>query len=812
MSLLQQIIQLLIEPPGNVIYHLITLFVLQVVFALSVSQVRRDHTDLFARRMVWAAGLVFLGRVGVLVVSLAVGDEPLTAVSLLPPLEQALHTGTAVLVVWAVGAASSRWPRLGNVAAALALAVVGVMYLSFAPAWRLEVAQGITSYNSSNQAVAWGVYQLIILGAGFILTVAKRPLWFSLRQILILVLLIAHIAQFQTFVAQITTTQSDIAYLVRLGHLISFPLWAAAAYLHTLTSLLQKRHPFSSSASQISDTLQRSTQVLRSLETAELLPHALQFVDELIAAPFIGIALSDSKNPQQMRITSNQPQIHQNRPRSWNLNLGDWPGLRLAMEEKRLVELLPNGLGAKQLREWYEEMGVAPLGAMLIQPLLVNNSSVGLLLLSAYSGRNRWSDSEKELAGSLAVYLAQVIDNSQTYSQTVKEASALPVVLQPERETAVSGRIIALEEERSQLKAELETSQSRQQQAEIRAAESAKQARDLAATLEEMERADHNEEIEALKAEASALRESLIEAEEALAMASAGVGGLSAEWVMMTISRYSGQLEEAQARIQFLEAELTHQNRGMLDEVVVSLIQELRTPMTSIAGYTNLLLGETLGILGVKQRDFLQRIKGRAEQMETLLAQLVQLTTHTDQTGLVAQDWVDVREVLESAVDTVMSQIREKKIRLDLDVASRLPLLSVSRKAMHQIITNLLANACQVSNENGRIAITAHPHSIAAHPGTNDQTEKIDFLQVAITDNGGGISIHDLSRVFDPHHRADDPLIAGLGDTGAGMAVARTLTEANGGRIWVASQTGQGSTFSLLFPITTPEFQQDELA
>lgn len=809
MSLLQQIIQLLIEPPGNVIYHLITLFALQVVFALSLSQVRREHTDRLAWRMVWAAGLIFVGRAGLLLVSLSFGEDPLTAVSLVPPLEQALHTATAVLLVWAVGTTSSRWPRLGNVLLILSLTIVGVMYLSFASTWRLDAAQGATIYSQSTQAMVWAVCQLGVLGVGLVLTIAERPLWFSLRQILILVLFVAHIAQLQNNTSEIISTQSNIAYLIRLGHLVGFPLWAAAAYLHTLTILLQKRQPFTALADPIGHTLQLSAQVLRSLETAELLPHALQFVDELIEAPFIGIALSDNKNPQQMRIVSNQPQIRQNRPRSWNLNLNDWPGLRLAIEEKRAVELLPNGQGAKQLREWYEEMGVAPLGAMLIQPLLVQNSPIGLLLLSANAGRNRWSESEKELVHSLVIYLAQVIDNSQTFTQTTQEAFSLPMVLQPESETAVSGRIIALEEECNQLKAALETSQSRQQQAEIRAAESAKQARDLASTLEELERINHNEEAEALKAEASALRESLIEAEEALAMASAGVGGLSTEWVMMTISRYSGQLEEAQARIQFLEAELTRQNRGMLDEVVVSLVQELRTPMTSIAGYTNLLLGETLGILGVKQRDFLQRIKGRAEQMETLLAQLVQLATQTDHIGLTSQDWVDVREVLESAVDTVMSQIQEKKILLDLDVSTNLPLLSVSRKALYQIMTNLLANACQVSSENGRIMITAHSHTIAAHPNMNSQSEKIHFLQIDITDKGGGILISDLPRVFDPHHRADDPLIAGLGDTGAGMAVARTLTEANGGRIWVDSQAGQGSIFSLLFPITTLEFDRD---
>ena len=76
-------------------------------------------------------------------------------------------------------------------------------------------------------------------------------------------------------------------------------------------------------------------------------------------------------------------------------------------------------------------------------------------------------------------------------------------------------------------------------------------------------------------------------------------------------------------------------------------------------------------------------------------------------------------------------------------------------------------------------------------------------MHLSITDSGGGINIDDRARVFDPQYRADNPLIDGLGDTGAGLAVARTLTEANGGRVWIDSQMGEGSTLSILFPIPT---------
>jgi signal transduction histidine kinase len=70
-----------------------------------------------------------------------------------------------------------------------------------------------------------------------------------------------------------------------------------------------------------------------------------------------------------------------------------------------------------------------------------------------------------------------------------------------------------------------------------------------------------------------------------------------------------------------------------------------------------------------------------------------------------------------------------------------------------------------------------------------------------ITDSGGGIAPQDLSRVFSRRYRADNPLIQGVGDTGVGLSIARTLTEAHGGRIWVESEPGKTSTFSVLLPV-----------
>ena len=272
---------------------------------------------------------------------------------------------------------------------------------------------------------------------------------------------------------------------------------------------------------------------------------------------------------------------------------------------------------------------------------------------------------------------------------------------------------------------------------------------------------------------------------------------------MMTITRYSGQLEEAMARIAKLEIELDKRDRGTANEVLVSLIQELRTPMTSIGGFTDLMLGETLGILGVKQRDFLQRIQANTERMGSLLEQILQLTAVKEPQTAPEEEMVNVREALETAINGVVSHLRDKNLQLDLDIQQDLPALPISRTTLHQIFSNLLSNACLASSKNSRVVATAQANSIA--DSKNNLKETIRFIQINISDSGSGIRQEDLPRVFTTHYEAERPLIAGLGDTGAGLSMAYELTNTHGGRLWVESEPGSGSTFSLLFPIATEQ-------
>jgi signal transduction histidine kinase len=185
------------------------------------------------------------------------------------------------------------------------------------------------------------------------------------------------------------------------------------------------------------------------------------------------------------------------------------------------------------------------------------------------------------------------------------------------------------------------------------------------------------------------------------------------------------------------------------------------------------------------------------------LEQLVQLTTAADPLPfpLIEAD-TNVEAVVDTAVSSVLNQIREKNLRLELKISPDLPLLPVKQDDLRQILTSLLSNACQSSIDESAVALKVSVNNIPpAKQSENGHAEPFSFVHLAVTDSGGGIRVDDRSRVFSPQHDADSPLIVGLGDTGAALSVARVLTEANGGRLWVDSMMGLGSTFSAVFPV-----------
>lgn len=181
------------------------------------------------------------------------------------------------------------------------------------------------------------------------------------------------------------------------------------------------------------------------------------------------------------------------------------------------------------------------------------------------------------------------------------------------------------------------------------------------------------------------------------------------------------------------------------------------------------------------------------------LFQIVALDTE----GLTLQpEAVDLGTVIDEAIADTRNQFQERRIVVRVDLPDEMPQIIADRDALEQILIQLLKNAGTATPVNGEIFLRASIYQ------TDDAQ---DFVLMQVADQGGGIPKEDIPRVFSRLYRADNPLIQGIGDTGVGLSIVKTLVEAHNGRIWVDTELGKGSTFSLLIPLSNGHIEPDEV-
>lgn len=265
------------------------------------------------------------------------------------------------------------------------------------------------------------------------------------------------------------------------------------------------------------------------------------------------------------------------------------------------------------------------------------------------------------------------------------------------------------------------------------------------------------------------------------------------------IERLAGELQLALQELAELRARVTAEEKqvppGPNTEAITALAQELRQPLSSMLGYTDLLLGDSVGRLGATQRQFVERVRSGVERMRTLLSDLVQITAiETGELSLTPAP-IDLLRCVEEAVTQAAPSLREKDLGLRMDFPDEVPALLGDEAAVIQILVHLINNASGASPEGAEIGLSAQ-----LVPGAPS-----GFLLISVSDRGEGIAPEDFGRVFEPVYRAELSLLGGLGDSGAGLALVKALSEEMGGRVWIESEQAGGSTLSVLLPLADQE-------
>jgi len=257
-----------------------------------------------------------------------------------------------------------------------------------------------------------------------------------------------------------------------------------------------------------------------------------------------------------------------------------------------------------------------------------------------------------------------------------------------------------------------------------------------------------------------------------------------------------GQEQKLVAILQDISAE-TEDQRARL-EAIALLSEELRTPITTVVSYADLLLSEAIGILGEAQRKFLLRIKAGAERMSQMVSDLTREAGGEEQWARPQRQEVDLNKLVEATVAGAHTQLEDRELTLDLDLPEDLPLIKADPDYMRRVVTNLLSNACLASSVGGEIQVRT-AESTGALQGQRLHLNGDRFVVLAIRDSGGGLQDEALGRIFDRGRPSRTP--PGLGESGAGLALVKTLVEAHGGRLWVESEQGAGTTFSFILPV-----------
>jgi signal transduction histidine kinase len=270
------------------------------------------------------------------------------------------------------------------------------------------------------------------------------------------------------------------------------------------------------------------------------------------------------------------------------------------------------------------------------------------------------------------------------------------------------------------------------------------------------------------------------------------------------------ELTEHNARLSRAVARLEELDR-LKSNFLATMSHELRTPLTSVIGYAEMMSEGLAGPISVDQKDYLTTILGKADQLLGLITAVLDVSSLESGRLALERTTLPLGDLVASELATFAPQAGRRGIAIQLEACEDTVVVGDRRK-IRQVVSSLVSNAVKFTPDRGKVEVALRRGPLSGpgpSQGQGHDDDDCPAIQLVVIDSGIGISRDQVAKIFEPFFQVDSSSTRAFGGTGLGLTLAKAYVEAHGGRIWVDTSPGQGSTFTATFPALLDDADRD---
>jgi PAS domain S-box-containing protein len=781
MGILEPIYNLLSTGPGTFVYHLLILLALEAAAGISLVEYRRTRNPDQWRFLI-AFTVILLLRVPLLIL----GPR---GYNLLAPLIYALEVVSLAVMSWAflvplIGRRAGRWFLFVQLTA-----ILGSVLLFFPFWYSLARTVPFFEYAAFWQQAVWDAWAtLLALFSGLYLLLQRRRVEYPLPGIAFLIIALGN-----------GLVALDQAGLGRLVGLFGYPLISVVVYRAALQDLWAYRQELQTLSErslqqtrELLSLLEVSRALSESLELERILKQVVEHIAQALDADRVAVLLRSveesadfpgKETPECLRLTALYTPLtgHLALSDDADILLDHYPLLAHAVRRRRHLVLGPHR-PQPDTRHIYDLLQSPPGSTAIVQPMVQRDRVVGILIIVKDHRSAPFESRHVRLCASIAAQMGAVIENVYLYRRLEREVQRLGQALQ-EREQEDSLREAILESTTEGIIVTDERGVAIRLNAAAERILGVPRERLLGRSVRQALETLATESLRDMVAPQSPFQ-TLFELEGKQIAVSAAPVRLPSGESLGTVAVLRDVTREVQAE-------------KSKREFIAHVSHEFRTPLTAILGYSEVLYSGMMGPLSYTQTTFLHIIHDNARRLVAIANNLIAIAESERGRLELSYAPTDLTLLVGEILESFISQMKARQLEWRLEVAEDLSPVEVDPLRIRQVVSNLISNAVKFTYPGGRVTVGL---ALVPEPGGGPP----QFCRLWVQDTGIGIPLEEQPRVWERFYHTDDPLRRAAGGMGVGLSIVKSLVEAHGGRVWLESAPGQGSTFTILLPVRRP--------